>query len=143
MKKSIHYLLMADHLLFQKEIFSMLKDTGLTYGQPKILDYLLYHNGALQKDIAKACHIEPATLTSLLTGMENHQLIERKRLNGNRRNIYVYLSNKGETLAKQIAVNFKKIERQALADFSEAEENTLIELLSKLNEGAKKRGTEE
>lgn len=39
MKQTIHYLLMADHLLFQKSLLASLKDLNLelTPGQPKIL----------------------------------------------------------------------------------------------------------
>ena len=41
MDKSLHYLLMATHSLFQKKVFSGLSDLGP--GQPKILDYLGLH----------------------------------------------------------------------------------------------------
>ena len=85
MKESLHYLLMSDHLMFQKALDSRVKDTGLTPGQPKILDYLLNHDGAIQKDIAVFCHIEPASLTVILSGMENKGYIKRQTDNGNRR----------------------------------------------------------
>ena len=49
--KSIHYLLMADHFMVQKALLSQIKDTELTMGQPKVLDYLKDHDGACQKDI--------------------------------------------------------------------------------------------
>ena len=49
--KSIHYLLMADHFMVQKALLSQIKDTKLTMGQPKVLDYLKDHDGACQKDI--------------------------------------------------------------------------------------------
>lgn len=58
---TFHYLMMACHTKIQKKLYSRLKETGLTIGQPKILDYLKDNDGALQKDIAAACHIEPAT----------------------------------------------------------------------------------
>ena len=35
-----------------------LKDTGLTLGQPKVLDYLKDHDGVSQKEIAAGCLIE-------------------------------------------------------------------------------------
>ena len=70
MQETLHYLLMSDHLMVQKALVASVKDTGLTPGQPKILDYLLHHDGAIQKDIAMFCHIEPASLTSILNGME-------------------------------------------------------------------------
>ena len=66
MSHSFHYLIMAEHSIFQKELLNRLKDTGLTIGQPKVLDYLKDHDGAGQKDIARGCHIEPGTLTTIL-----------------------------------------------------------------------------
>ena len=42
--KSIHYLLMADHFMVQKALLSQIKDTELTMGQPKVLDYLKAHD---------------------------------------------------------------------------------------------------
>ena len=97
MEESFHYQLMSSHINLQKQLFASLKHTGLTSGQPKILDYLQDHNGATQKDIALACHIEAASLTSILSGMEKKGMIERKALNGNRRSLHVFLTEKGCT----------------------------------------------
>ena len=70
MEETFHYLLMANQAAFRREVFQRLKGSGLTSGQPKILDYLGDHDGASQKEIAKGCHIEPASLTTVLHGME-------------------------------------------------------------------------
>ena len=93
--KSIHYLLMADHFMVQKALLSQIKDTELTMGQPKVLDYLKDHDGACQKDIAAGCHIEPASITAVLSGMENKGYIQRSTKSGDRRSLYVYLTDKG------------------------------------------------
>ena len=53
MEFSTHYLLMADHTMLQKLVMSRIKPLGLTTGQPKVLDFLQDHDGAMQKDIAK------------------------------------------------------------------------------------------
>ena len=37
---------------------------GITKGQPRILDYLSENDGCIQREIAKHCHIEPATVFS-------------------------------------------------------------------------------
>lgn len=71
MEFSTHYLLMADHAMLQKLVMSRIKPLGLTTGQPKVLDFLQDHDGAMQKDIAKGCHIEPSSLSTILGGMEN------------------------------------------------------------------------
>ena len=44
MQETLHYLLMSDHFMIQKALVSSVKDTGLTPGQPKILEYLLHHD---------------------------------------------------------------------------------------------------
>ena len=109
MKGTLHYLLMVNHLAFQKALLVGIKDTNLTAGQPKVLDYLRDHDGAVQKEIAAACHIEPATLTSILLGMENKNLIIRKMHGNNRRSLYVYLTKQGKELAEHVESEFCKI----------------------------------
>lgn len=80
MSESLHYLLMTDHLMVQKSLITSVKDTGLTSGQPKVLDYLKNHDGAVQKDIAINCHIEPASLTTILTGLGKQRIHNKKHL---------------------------------------------------------------
>lgn len=140
MEKTLHYLIMTNHLLFQKSLVANIKDTDLSLGQPKVLDYLLYHDGVVQKEIATACHIEPATITSVLLGMENKGLITRKNLNGNRRSLYVYLTDRGKTLAKRIKAEFEGIEDHALTGFTDEEKKMLTDLLTRVNQNMKKEG---
>ena len=138
MDKSLHYLLMADHLLFQKALLSCIKDSELTLGQPKVLDYLIEHDGSVQKDIAASCHIESATLTSVLLGMENNGLLVRKNKDGNRRSLYVFLTDKGRQTAEQVEQYFSEIEAKALDGFCQEEAEMLCTLLTKLNHNMKK-----
>lgn len=132
--ESLHYLLLADHLTFQKVLMSRIKDTGLTPGQPKVLDYLRCHDGAVQKDIAAACRIEPATITSVLLGMERKQLICRQTQNGNRRSLSVHLTDQGKALAERVAAEFAAIEAQAYHGFTQAEQTQLRALLERVQE---------
>ena len=80
MDDTLHYLIMANHMLVQRALLEQLRDTGLTIGQPKILDYLKDHDGSSQKDIAKACFLEAGSLTTILNKMEEKGLIEDARL---------------------------------------------------------------
>lgn len=113
MKYSFHYLLMAEHSTLQKELLSRLRGTGLTIGQPKVLDYLQDHDGASQKDIAAGCHIEAGTLTSLLNRMEKSGLVERRILNGNRRSYHIFMTKKGKQLLNIVTETFKGLEEEA------------------------------
>lgn len=92
--ESFHYLSMSNHMMIQKQLMEQLKPYGLTLGQPKVLDYLKDHDGANQKEIAAACHIEAGSLTSVLNRMEDQNMVERRILNGNRRSFHVFLTKK-------------------------------------------------
>ena len=132
MKESLHYLLMANHFMIQKALVTSVKDTGLTSGQPKVLDYLKDHNGAVQKDIAAGCHIEPASLTAILNGMETKGLIERRLCPDNHRFYNVYLTETGRLYVGRLENEFDTIESYALQNFSEADKDQLIEYLSRI-----------
>ena len=132
--ESIHYLLMSDHFLVQKSLVTSIKDSELTPGQPKILDYLQNHNGCVQKEIAKGCHIEPASITVILKGMESKGYIERKMLNGDRRSLYDSLTEKGKKYIEYLNEKFDKVENTALKNFSEDEKQQLNDLLMRVYE---------
>ena len=75
---------MVNQSLFQKKVLDALSPYKLTAGQPKVLDYLGKHNGCIQKSIATGCQIEPATLTGILSRMEEKKLIIRQTKDGNK-----------------------------------------------------------
>lgn len=132
--ETLHYLLLTGHLTFQKALMTRIRDTGLTSGQPKVLDYLRGHDGAMQKEIAAACCLEPATITSVLLGMERKGLIRRQPQNGDRRSLSVHLTERGKTLAERVAAEFEAIEAQAYQGFSPAEQTQLRTLLSRVQD---------
>lgn len=126
MEYNLHSLLLSTQSLFSKKVFSKLNGTGLSTGQPKILDYLNHHDGCIQRDLAIACEIEPATVTSLLSHMEETGLIERKMLNGNRRLHYVFLTDKGRMMTDRVCINFSELEKVAFDGFSEKEKDDFL-----------------
>ncbi len=132
MNFTFHYLFMANHLMLQKNLFNNIKELNLTSGQPKVLDYLGQNDGAIQKDIAQGCHIEPASLSTILNGMEKNGLITRNMDKQNRRNINIFMTEKGKAIYKQIAQQFTFIVNKALTDFSKEETEQLKQYLIKI-----------
>ena len=132
MEESFHYLSMANQMLIQKKLMENVKSTGLTLGQPKVLDYLKHHDGANQKEIAAGCHIEPASLTAILNGMETKGLIERRLCPDNHRFYNVYLTETGRLYVGRLENEFDTIESYALQNFSKADKEQLIEYLSRI-----------
>lgn len=137
---SFHYLAMAVHSMIQKKFMEQVKPSGLTSGQPKVLDYLRDHNGANQKEIAAACHIEPGSLTSVLNRMEESGLIERRMLDGNRRTFYIFMTEKGTQLKDIVEKNFVSIEEKAFRNISDEEQAAFMETFSKIYENLMNKG---
>lgn len=128
--ESLHYLLMKSHSMMQRCIFAEAQKIGLTSGQPKILDYLYRYEGSDQKTIAAYCEIEPATLASILLRMEQKELIERRKQSGNRRSLFVYLTEKGKEAAKQMHGIFGKYDKTAELSMTENDVEDLKRLLT-------------
>lgn len=132
MSNSLHYLMMANQMLVQKALMERVKESGLTIGQPKVLDYLKDHDGSSQKDIARACFIEAGSLTTILNGMEEKGLIERRTLNGNRRSYHIFMTDEGKRKQQMIDEAFAEIEEKAVSDISDEEYRQFMSVYQKL-----------
>lgn len=85
--------------------FTEFTKMGITQGQPRILRFLMGHEGCIQREICDGCHMKPATVTEVLEKMEEKKLIERKYEPGSRRNLQVFLTPLGHeymTAAEQV-----------------------------------------
>lgn len=67
--------LYSAHRKFSTDRFAELE---LTTGQPKVITVLSLHEGCMQKELARRCAVEPATITVLLASMEKKGLIRRE-----------------------------------------------------------------
>ena len=130
--ESLHYLLMRAHTSLNRQILSRAAGIGLTPGQPKVLDYLIDHEGSDQKTIAACCEIEPATVGSILLGMEEAGLVLRTQRPGNRRSLFVSLTPPGREKARQMAEIFRQVDDRALQALTPQEGEALLTLLTKL-----------
>ena len=128
---SLHYLTMANQMLIQKRLLERVKASGLTLGQPKVLDYLKNHDGASQKEIAAGCFIEAGSLTSILNRMEEKGLIERRMLNGNRRTFHIFMTESGKKSQKLVEEAFVEIEEAAWKDISPEEAEAFMKIYHK------------
>lgn len=131
---SYHRLMLKNQTIFTKLVFEELADLQLSVGQPKVLEYLSEHDGSIQKEIAEACQIEPATVTSLLIRMEKSGLIYRKNKHGDKRYICVFLTDYGKSVALSVLNAFKEVEALALKNFSERERESFLSFLFRVNE---------
>lgn len=105
---------------------------GVTKGQPKILDYLAENDGCIQRELAKHCHIEPATVTSVLGGMEKQGLIYRVPSKTDKRVLNVFLTEEGKEGQRKVTSVHEKLGREAFEGFSEDEKELAVSFLKRM-----------
>ncbi|MDO6993686.1 MarR family transcriptional regulator [Brachyspira innocens] len=120
---------MKANSMFARKVMYEANKIGLTSGQPKVLYFLSRFKEADQKTIANYLEIEPATVGSILLGMEKSGLIERKQREGNRRSLYVSLTEKGVEVSNNMEKIFEDTENIATDRLSEKDKEKLKKLL--------------
>lgn len=128
----LHYLLMKTHTQLNRWIMARAAGIGLSSGQPKILECLLRQGESNQKTIAACCEIEQATVGSILSRMERDGLVRRSQREGNRRSLYVSLTEEGEALARRMEDIFRQADARAEALLSPEERAQLQALLERV-----------
>lgn len=128
---SLHHLWMKTYLQLNRMVLDRAAALGLSPGQPKILEFLAAQGEHEQKAIADYCEIEPATVGSILTRMENAGLVTRRNRPGNRRSLYVSLTPHGREMAESLQTVFTDAEKQMTAALTDEERETLTRLLGK------------
>ena len=112
----------------------------ISKGQPMLLNYLAENNGSIQKDIAKNCNIEAATVTSILSIMEKVGFVERRPNKDDRRIINVYLTEKGRRVQVNSQKVISQIERDCFSDFNEEEMKQLKNFFERMYNNLNKDG---
>jgi DNA-binding MarR family transcriptional regulator len=105
---------------------------GLSPGQPKVLTYLSEHNECMQKDIAEALDIEPATISQILAKMEQSGLIRRMNFAERKRADRVSITDKGwEAFAQWLQI-CKQVDDISFRGFSQPEREQMVRYLCRM-----------
>ncbi|NLD58122.1 MAG: winged helix-turn-helix transcriptional regulator [Clostridiales bacterium] len=105
---------------------------GLSPGQPKVLSYLSQQEGCMQKEIALALDIEPATVSQILSNMEQGGLIRRSGALERRRAESVFIAEAGREVYEKWQELCRGVEDEALRGFSEDERERFVEYLTRM-----------
>ncbi|MGW4946145.1 MarR family winged helix-turn-helix transcriptional regulator [Actinoplanes sp. NPDC004185] len=104
----------------------------LSHEQAFVLGYLVQNPGAIQRDIAQVSRTTPASVSSLLQGLERSGLVERRTEPGNERSKRVYATPAGAELIAGFDTAMAAADETILAPLDEAERATLHALLTKI-----------
>jgi DNA-binding MarR family transcriptional regulator len=135
---TLHMTLIRLNKTHRKRTHEEFNKVGITAGQPKILDFLSQNNGCMQRELAKNCNIEPATVTSILANMEKSKLIYRTQNPKDRRVLNVFLTDKGKCAQREVEKIFRFIDEECFEGFSEMERKQTFYILNRLFENMAK-----
>jgi DNA-binding MarR family transcriptional regulator len=109
-----------------------IRERDLSHQQSFALGYLVQNPGSIQRDIAEVTRTTPASVSSLVQGLERRGLIERRSEDGNERSKRAYPTPAGIELISGFDTTMKATEETILAPLDETERATLHSLLEKI-----------
>ncbi|RZJ09188.1 MAG: MarR family transcriptional regulator, partial [Haliea sp.] len=114
---------------FHKALQIRLAEHGVPFGHWAFLRILWEHDGLTQKELSERAGVmEPTTFSAMKT-MESLGWIERRQLPTNKKNIYVYLSDKGRALKEALVPLAEATNRVSIEGIDSAELQTTRQVL--------------
>ncbi len=107
---------------------------GLHRGQGFALIHLWHHDGIPQRELARAMHIRPASVTNMLQRMERDGWISRSRDDADQRIVRVFITPKARGLREKAKTVFRQMEDELNEIYTVEERETLRRLLMKLHD---------
>ena len=101
--------------------------------QKRILITLLENTPLTQRELTEELGIQPGSASEVIGKLENAGMLTRNSSEKDRRTTNIVLTDTGRTAAEDVLSQRQKRHRQMFSCLSEAEQETLLCLLEKLN----------
>lgn len=108
------------------------RERELSHEQAFVLGYLVQNPGAIQRELAQVSRTSPASVSSLLQGLERRGLAERRTEAGDERSKRVYATPAGTELIAGFDTAMAAADDTILAPLDGAERAALHALLTKV-----------
>lgn len=118
--------------LFHEELKKRICDDPKMVTYRPILRALRLHNGCNQLEIVKYTMYKAPTISITLKNMEQDGLIYRKVSDTDKRNINIFLTEKGSYQNERIHTVLEALKEEMLSEFSDEKINEIKEVLLKI-----------
>ena len=110
---------------FNRSLQLRLQTEGVTFGQWIFLRILWYDDGLSQRELSQRAHLTEPTAHAALTKLERQGIVERQRVEGNRRMFRIILTDKGWALRDKLEPMAVEVNECAIAGLTLEEERSL------------------
>lgn len=125
-------------ILQQNEVIEKLRALQLNSLQARSLSYICLHPGTIQREIANYLGKKQATVTNILKGLEERQLVKREIPKNNERQKNIFLTTEGQKLVSQVDLIFEKLNKKVKNDLTLEEQEQLKYIFGKVEKNFKK-----
>ena len=88
--------------VFMRALQLRLAEHGVSFGHWTFLRILWEHDGLTQRELSNAAGVMEPTTHAALNAMEQSGLVERRRLEGDQRNLHIFLMPAGKRLRARL-----------------------------------------
>ena len=120
--------------LHHERMRSLLSAIGVYRGQPPVLFHLNREDGLSHADLAERLHLQPATVTKMITRMEKRGLVTRQPDPDDKRISRVFLTEQGRCAHASDRRVFDQLSNEILAGFDEQEREQLRDMLIRVRD---------
>ena len=131
-EESLGYLVNYAARAFGRELSPRLAARGARMGQWAVLMFLWAQDGQTQRELSHQVAIEDATMVRTLDRMERDGLVRRERNPRDRRQINIFLTEKGWVMRDTLVPEAIEGNRAASRRLSEDERRQLLDLLGRV-----------
>lgn len=117
----------------------VLNEFRLYPGQPYVLFTLMEHGSMTQTQLARTIGRRPATITVMLSRMEEAGLIARDTSQEDRRCAFVRLTEQGRSIGSELRDRYIAIDRECFDGFSAEDLNTISGFVVRMNDNMVKK----
>ncbi len=118
LSRSVGFLLTRAARSMKRALEARLSPYSITATQYLVLDFLRQHDGAPLSLLGRKLYFDNPTITGVVDRMERDELVERRRIAGDRRVINVFLTESGKALAHKTGDLGESINREATGKLS-------------------------
>ena len=131
-EETVSFLLARVSTAFRSSLERHMGSIGLHAGQVFVLLELWKQDGLRQVDIAKRLNLAAPSVTKMLKGLEEINLITRSRLDNDGRSTRVFLTTSCREMRVEVESQWLELEESCLVGLTETERLVLFDLLGKL-----------
>lgn len=131
--KKISHNLMDLECYRRYSVHTLLRDSGIYFGQPPVLEYLKKHGTCTQNEVAKAMNVSPASMAVSIKRMQKTGLVEKVSDKTDLRCNKVSLTEKGLRCASEISARFEEMDEKIFSGFSDDELKQFNSYIERIN----------